>query len=198
MIIYKIVTKGLTNSFKQIFLIPENRFAFVPNQNIHNNAFMAIESIHAINQMNCGIFWGSYNKLDMNKAYDGIEWNFLHVILYKTRFLENFFTIILDCIPRTLVSTSIDPTLICAAYEGVETRMPNLSIYCLSCAQKHYRVQLKLERLEKWCEFQWTSSLPKLNMLLQCNYVIMVVESIPQKTNNQFNIVIDCNLINEK
>lgn len=51
-VIYKIITKALTNRFTQIILIYENHYVSIPNWNIHNNALTTLECIHLLNILN--------------------------------------------------------------------------------------------------------------------------------------------------
>lgn len=52
----------------------------------------------------CGAFG---LKLDMNKAYDHIEWNFLEVILRKMGFANNWVSLVMSCLCTPTLSVLI-------------------------------------------------------------------------------------------
>ncbi|KAL9667982.1 hypothetical protein QQ045_002352 [Rhodiola kirilowii] len=79
----KIVTKMLANRLKPILhaIILDNQGAFVPGKIILDNIVAAQEMIHYIRMR--GIQKVSYFalKLDISKAYDRVEWDFLEVMM---------------------------------------------------------------------------------------------------------------------
>ncbi|KAI9169068.1 hypothetical protein LWI28_006417 [Acer negundo] len=84
---YKIVVKTLANRFRLALgdLISEAQSAFVPGRLITDNAVIGFECIHVIRNKKCKK--GSMAlKLDMSKAYDMVEWNFLASMIIKLGF----------------------------------------------------------------------------------------------------------------
>ncbi|KAA3466196.1 reverse transcriptase [Gossypium australe] len=78
-VIYKIIFKVLENGLKVAlpFCISQNQSAFVTDCMIHDNILIALELIHYVQSLKNGPNKGFFIKLDMSKAYDRIEWNFL-------------------------------------------------------------------------------------------------------------------------
>ncbi|OMO67492.1 reverse transcriptase [Corchorus capsularis] len=88
--IYKIISKLMVNRMKQFMgsLVTEEQSAFVEGRQIHDNVLVAQEVFHYLRVKKRG---GSYDvaiKIDMSKAYDRVEWDFLYALLLKLGFLS--------------------------------------------------------------------------------------------------------------
>ena len=75
-IIYKIISKVLANILKQVLphIISPTQSAFVLGRLITDNVLVAYETIHAWKKGKKGTM---ALKLDISKAYDHVEWQFL-------------------------------------------------------------------------------------------------------------------------
>ncbi|XP_016667359.1 uncharacterized protein [Gossypium hirsutum] len=77
--IYKIVSKVLANRLKVALpgCISQNQSAFVLGRMIHNNILIAHELLHYLQSSKNGPNKGIAIKIDMSKAYDRVEWDFI-------------------------------------------------------------------------------------------------------------------------
>lgn len=99
-VILKIVTKTLANRIKKILpnIINEFQSAFLYGRLITDNSLIAFEMFHYIrkprkkNNGHVGI------KLDIAKAYDSLEWDFIELTLRAMGFPNNIIHTIMDCI----------------------------------------------------------------------------------------------------
>jgi len=98
-VIYKIASKVLSNRLKVILsdIIALNQSAFVPGRLITDNVLLAYEMTHYIQTKRRGIDGYAAVKLDMNKAYDPVEWNFLRMMMGSLGFSENWIDLIMKC-----------------------------------------------------------------------------------------------------
>ncbi|XP_062005939.1 uncharacterized protein LOC133723125 [Rosa rugosa] len=79
-----------------IVLIPKN--AFVPERHIQDNIFLAHESYHYLKLKREGDNNELGLKLDMNKAYDMVEWDFLQAALLRFGFKRSWVKLIMACV----------------------------------------------------------------------------------------------------
>lgn len=87
-VVYKLIDKVLVNKLKNVTdkLISPTQSAFVPRRSITDNAMIRFESIHALNNKRTGKKGVVAMKLDMSKAYNRVEWNYLRRVIMKMGF----------------------------------------------------------------------------------------------------------------
>ena len=113
--IFKIVSKVLANRLKLIppNIISEEQSAFVPGRLITDNFISAYECLHYMKTKKLKGNRFCALKLDMMKAYDRMEWNYLKKVMLKLRISPRFTEIVMRCV--TSVSFSV-------IFNGGETR----------------------------------------------------------------------------
>mgnify|MGYP003702766345 CR=1 FL=1 len=97
---YKIVSEVLANRLKKILpdVISPVQSAFVPERLISDNILIAYEMTHYMRNKRSGQSGYAAFKLDMSKAYDRVEWNFLRDMMLKLGFHSVWVDLIMKCV----------------------------------------------------------------------------------------------------
>ncbi|CAB4268750.1 unnamed protein product [Prunus armeniaca] len=99
-VLYKIGAKVLANRLKVILpaLISDSQSAFVPGRMISDNSIVAFELLHFMHKRTHGRQGYMALKLDMSKAYDRVEWNFLESLMLVMGFDRRWVQLIMACL----------------------------------------------------------------------------------------------------
>ena len=99
-VLYKLVSKVLAKRLKLILhkCISDNQSTFVPDKSILDNAMVAIEILHLTKTKTKGNDKFVALKLDINKAYDGIGWDYLREVMVKMGFNQRWIQWMVMCI----------------------------------------------------------------------------------------------------
>lgn len=99
-VLYKIVSKVLANRLKSKLskCIYENQSAFVPGRSILDNALVAIEIVHFMQCKKKAAEGEVALKLDISKAYDIIDWEYLRGIMDRLGFCKTWIDWIMMCV----------------------------------------------------------------------------------------------------
>ncbi|KAH0996802.1 hypothetical protein GBA52_020666 [Prunus armeniaca] len=94
---YKILSKLLANRLKPLLpnLISQHQNAFVPGRQIQDNILLAHEAFHYLRLKTSRKAFELGLKLDMNKAYDRVEWDFLEATLCQFGFNNRWISLVM-------------------------------------------------------------------------------------------------------
>ncbi|KAI5349016.1 hypothetical protein L3X38_001903 [Prunus dulcis] len=97
---YKILSKILANRLKPHLpsIISPTQNAFVPDRQIQDNILVAHEVFHALKLKKSKKKFEMGVKLDMNKAYDRVEWDFLEKVMQKMGFNAGWIELVMSCV----------------------------------------------------------------------------------------------------
>jgi len=106
-VVYKIISKALANRLKRVLpdIISEEQSTFVPGRIITDNVLAAYECLHFMRTNRSKANAHCAMKLDMSKAYDRVEWNYLEAIKLKLHFCRTWVNKVMKCV--TSVSFSV-------------------------------------------------------------------------------------------
>ncbi|CAN1177768.1 LINE-1 retrotransposable element ORF2 protein [Linum perenne] len=109
-VFYKIISKILASRLGNILpsIIGAHQSGFVKNRRITDNVIIAHEVMHFLKTKKSGKAGFMALKLDMEKAYDRIEWAFLFKALSQLGFHPHFIHLIHECVTTTSYTVSIN------------------------------------------------------------------------------------------
>ena len=105
-LVYKIVSKIIVSRIRSLLnhLISPSQATFVPGRRGVDNAIIVQEIIHIMGKAKRNVGYMAL-KIDLEKAYDKLEWSFIKGMLSKFNFPENLIKLMMSCISS--ISTSI-------------------------------------------------------------------------------------------
>jgi len=111
-VLYKICSKVLANRLRLFLdeIVSEEQSAFVPGRLITDNVLIAYECTHYLKRKK-GKLGACAIKLDMAKAYDQVEWEYVRQIMLKLGFHCNFVSLIMRCVSSVSMSIKVNGML---------------------------------------------------------------------------------------
>lgn len=105
--LYKIISKIVAERLKGTlskFISPE-QFGFMKHMNIHDIVVATQEILHTIQSKNLK---AAVLKIDLNKAYDRVDWDFMRMVLHKIGLGREAVAWIMRCIRNTSLAVLIN------------------------------------------------------------------------------------------
>lgn len=99
-VVYKIVAKIIVERIRGIMgtCIDEAQEAFISSRQVFDNVLIAYKILHSLMMMKKGIKGNFALKLNMSKAYDRVEWDFLASIMSRLGFHIDWMTLVMRCV----------------------------------------------------------------------------------------------------
>ncbi|GKC10895.1 putative reverse transcriptase domain, reverse transcriptase zinc-binding domain protein [Tanacetum coccineum] len=110
-VMFKCISKIIANRIKESLktLVSPNQSAFVPGRSIADNILLTQELMHNYH-LDRGVPRCAF-KVDIQKAYDTVDWDFLKNILAGFGFHDRMIGWIMECVTTTSFSISINGSL---------------------------------------------------------------------------------------
>lgn len=128
-VLYKIVRKLIARRIRPLMdsLVSKNQSAFIPGRHILDNIITTKELIHSMKHSHSIL--GSFAlKLDMSKAYNRVEWNFLRHMLMGVGIYGPLLILIMNCVSSASFSILVNgyPEGFFFAKRGIRQGCPSL------------------------------------------------------------------------
>ena len=178
--VYKIVTKITVTRLRPYLakLISPLQTAFMPGRKGMDNAIIAQEVIHTISRKRGRVGYMAL-KIDLEKAYDKLEWNFIRVMLIRANLPEDLIDIILSCV--STVSTSImvngealDPIYPSRGIRQGDLLSPYLFILCMDFPGQFIEEKCNMK---EWQPVKASESGPTFSHLLFADDLVLFAKA---------------------
>jgi len=153
-VIYKVISKCIVNKLKEVLpdLISPVQSSFVPGRQITDNVILMQEAIHSMRCKRGNTGWMAI-KLDLEKAYDRLRWEFIQDTLSRIRLPASLINVIMQCITSSTLNVLWNgvPTETFMPTRGIrqgDPLSPYLFVACIerlsqlieaSCAEGHWQ-----------------------------------------------------------
>ncbi|XP_074315495.1 uncharacterized protein LOC141651695 [Silene latifolia] len=96
-LVYKVISKLLCNRLASVLpdLVHENKRAFIKGRSIIENVFICQNIIHMYGRK--AVIPRCLFKIDLQKAYDTVEWDFVEQMLHGLKFPAHFTHLVMQC-----------------------------------------------------------------------------------------------------
>ncbi|XP_028055196.1 uncharacterized protein LOC114259389 [Camellia sinensis] len=96
---YKIITKLIVGRIRPLLdnLICPNQSSFIPGRNTTDNIIITQEILHSLRNKK-GTQGGMIFKIDLEKAYDRLSWDFIKATLLELKLNDNWIELIMSCV----------------------------------------------------------------------------------------------------
>lgn len=113
--VYKIISRILTTRLQPFMgsIISEQQSAFITGRQVHDNIIVAHEVFHFLKHKRVGSKASVAIKLDLNKAYDRVCWDFMFQVMVKLGFDQKWIDWIKQCVCSVKYSIYVNGGQIC-------------------------------------------------------------------------------------
>ncbi|KAL4352786.1 hypothetical protein GQ457_06G015250 [Hibiscus cannabinus] len=180
-VVYKIVSKTILNRMKPYLpgCISENQSAFLKGRLISDNILVAHELIHYLCSSKNGPNKGAALKLDMEKAFDRVEWTFLRSVLLRMGFHSDWVTLIMDCVStvtfRVRINGRLSPVII--PQRGLRQGDPLSPFLFVICMQGLSTTLLAEQEAGRIMGIRASQKGPRVNHLLYADDCIVFIRN---------------------
>nr|KAJ0184832.1 hypothetical protein LSAT_V11C900454780 [Lactuca sativa] len=154
-VIYKCISKVIVNRIRDHLgcLVSDNQSAFIPGRSILDNILLSQELVRGYH-INRG-FARCAMKVDIQKAYDTVNWSFLRNILKEFGFHESMITWIMNCVTTSSFMININGSFhgFFQGKRGLRQGCP-LSPYLFTLVMEVFNLMLK-RRIKECSEFKY-------------------------------------------
>ncbi|GKV22985.1 hypothetical protein SLEP1_g32779 [Rubroshorea leprosula] len=172
-------------------IISNNQSAFVPGRLIYDNIMVAFEAIHHLKNKKVGRRGHMAVKLDLSKAFDRVELNFLEDTMRAMGFPERWINRVMTCVRTVEYSVLINgcPTKKFTPSRGIRQGDPLSPFLFLLCAEGLSALLSRAIRRGDLKGLTWCRGYPCLSHLFFANDSLLFGEASVQEATRLLEIL---------
>ncbi|XP_021716616.1 uncharacterized protein LOC110684467 [Chenopodium quinoa] len=191
-VLYKCITKCLAARLRMILpsLISDCQTAFVPGRLMSDNGLLAHEILTYMNHLR-GRTMSVALKLDMNKAYDRVNWQFLRQALQKFGFPPYWIHIIQQCVSTVSYQLLVNgnPTKVFRPSCGLRQGDPLSSYLFVLCMEIFSAMINQAESTGLFKGVKVSRYAPSISHLFFADDSLLFFQTSPQACSNVLGVV---------
>ncbi|XP_021605634.1 uncharacterized protein LOC110610068 [Manihot esculenta] len=185
-VLYKLVTKVLINRLKDVLssLIGLEQSSFVPGRQIIDNIVVFQEVLHTMRTFKrSGSFMAI--KIDLEKAYDRLNWDFIQWVLGSYHFSDAWISNIMNCIRTSSMSVLWNGEKLESfkSTRGVRQGDPMSSYLFVMCIEQLSRMFKQLVRQCRWKSIPISSNGPMISHLMFADDMVLFAEASVEQSD---------------
>ncbi|KAL4318371.1 hypothetical protein GQ457_18G011690 [Hibiscus cannabinus] len=190
-VVYKIVSKIILNRMKPLLpgFISENQSTFLKGRLISDNILIAHELLHYLCSSKNGPNKVAALKLDMEKAFDRVEWTFLRSVLLRMEFHSDCVDLLMDCVSsvtfRIWINGRLTPTIV--PQRGLRQGDPLSPFPFVICMQGLSATLLDEKAVGRLLGIRASQKGPRVNHLLEASRLKEVLRLFADSSGQRIN-----------
>ncbi|KAL6134809.1 hypothetical protein ACLB2K_067037 [Fragaria x ananassa] len=178
--VYKIISKIIVDRIRPMLkkLISPNQVSFVPGRKISDNIMIAQEILHKCKNAKGTKGFMAW-KVDLSKAYDRLNWNFIEQVLYEVKIPIQLVKLIMSCVStasyQIVLNGELSESFTCS--RGIRQGDPLSPYLFVLCMEKlSHTIQHAIE-MNYWKPIQSSQSGPFISHLFFADDLILFSEA---------------------